>query len=92
MAVEGSVPVNGVIVPHLVVRDAAEALAFYEKAFGATVLFYLTIAGLIVPSILISLGIGLMFNVIRLASVDVAGCCAGRGGDRVPRAASGASA
>jgi uncharacterized glyoxalase superfamily protein PhnB len=39
MAVEGSVPVNGVIVPHLVVRDAAEALAFYEKAFGATVLF-----------------------------------------------------
>ena len=39
MAVEGSVPANGVIVPHLVVRDAAEALAFYEKAFGATVLF-----------------------------------------------------
>lgn len=39
MAVEGSVPANGVIVPHLVVRDAAEALAFYEVAFGAKVLF-----------------------------------------------------
>ncbi len=39
MAVEGSVPANGVIVPHLVVRDAAEALAFYEQAFAATVLF-----------------------------------------------------
>ena len=39
-------------------------LAFRRKFFGATVLFYLTIAGLIVPSILISLGIGLMFNVV----------------------------
>lgn len=39
MAVEGSVPQLGVIVPHLVVRDTAEALAFYERAFGATVLY-----------------------------------------------------
>jgi len=39
MAVEGSVPTPGVVVPHLVVRDAAQALDFYEKAFGATLLF-----------------------------------------------------
>ena len=39
MAVEGSVPALGVVVPHLVVRDAAEALAFYALAFGATVLY-----------------------------------------------------
>ncbi len=39
MAVEGSMPVPGVIVPHLVVRDAAEAVEFYERAFGATILF-----------------------------------------------------
>ncbi len=39
MAVEGSVPASGVIVPHLVVRDTAEALAFYEQAFGAVVLY-----------------------------------------------------
>lgn len=39
MAVKGSVPAQGVIVPHLVVRDAAEALAFYTSAFGATVLY-----------------------------------------------------
>ena len=39
MAVEGSVPQLGVIVPHLVVRDTAEALSFYERAFGATVLY-----------------------------------------------------
>jgi PhnB protein len=39
MVVEGSVPIPGVIVPHLVVRDAAEALAFYTQAFAATVLY-----------------------------------------------------
>lgn len=39
MAVEGSVPTPGVIVPHLVVRDAAEAVGFYERAFGARVLY-----------------------------------------------------
>jgi putative spermidine/putrescine transport system permease protein len=41
-------------------------LAFRRKFFGATVLFYLTIASLIVPSILVSLGIGLMFSVAGL--------------------------
>jgi uncharacterized glyoxalase superfamily protein PhnB len=39
MAVEGSVPLPGVIVPHLVVRDAAEAVDFYGRAFAATVLY-----------------------------------------------------
>jgi PhnB protein len=39
MAVKGSVPLPGVIVPHLVVRDAAEAVDFYSRAFGATVLY-----------------------------------------------------
>lgn len=39
MAVEGSVPQPGVIVPHLVVRNTAEALSFYQRAFNATVLY-----------------------------------------------------
>ena len=39
MAVEGSVPYMGQIVPHLVVRDTQEALAFYERAFGAKLLY-----------------------------------------------------
>jgi PhnB protein len=39
MAIEGSVPTPGVIVPHVVVADAATALAFYQRAFGAKVLF-----------------------------------------------------
>ena len=39
MAVEGSVPSLGVIVPHLVVRNTGDALAFYQRAFGATLLY-----------------------------------------------------
>lgn len=39
MAIEGSVPGLGQIVPHLVVRNAAEAVLFYQRAFGAEVMF-----------------------------------------------------
>ena len=39
MAVKGSVPQEGVIVPHLVVADAAAAVDFYVKAFGAEILY-----------------------------------------------------
>lgn len=39
MAVEGSVPLPGVVVAHLVVRDTKEALAFYERVFEATLLY-----------------------------------------------------
>jgi PhnB protein len=39
MAVRGSVPTAGIIVPHLVVRDAAEAVSFYTRAFAAQVLY-----------------------------------------------------
>jgi putative spermidine/putrescine transport system permease protein len=37
-------------------------LAFRRKFIGATALFYLSIASLVVPSIIISLGIGVMFQ------------------------------
>jgi PhnB protein len=39
MAIRGSVPTPGIIVPHLVVRDAAEAASFYTRAFAAEVLY-----------------------------------------------------
>jgi PhnB protein len=39
MAVEGSVPEEGIVVPHLVVTDAAVAVEFYTRAFAAKVLF-----------------------------------------------------
>ena len=49
-----------------VVISLLAGLAFRRRFRGATALFYLTVASLIVPSILISLGIGLMFNVAGL--------------------------
>ena len=39
MAIKGSVPAEGAIVPHLVVSDAAAAAEFYERAFSAKVLY-----------------------------------------------------
>jgi putative spermidine/putrescine transport system permease protein len=41
-------------------------LAFRKRFAGAGVIFYLAIASLIVPSILISLGIGLLFRVLGI--------------------------
>jgi putative spermidine/putrescine transport system permease protein len=49
-----------------VVVSLLAGLAFRRRFFGATVLFYLSVASLIVPSILISLGIGLAFQVLGI--------------------------
>jgi putative spermidine/putrescine transport system permease protein len=43
-------------------------LAFRKRFVGSALVFYLAIASLIVPSILISLGIGLLFRVLDLES------------------------
>jgi putative spermidine/putrescine transport system permease protein len=45
-----------------VVLSLAAGLAFRRRFMGATFVFYLTVASLIVPSILITLGIGLLFD------------------------------
>lgn len=45
-----------------VVVSLAAGLAFRRSFKGAALVFYLTVASLIVPSILITLGIGLMFD------------------------------
>jgi putative spermidine/putrescine transport system permease protein len=45
-----------------VVVSLLAGLAFRRKFFGATALFYLAIASLVVPSIIISLGIGVVFQ------------------------------
>jgi putative spermidine/putrescine transport system permease protein len=47
-----------------VLASFSAGLAFRTRFRGATLLFYLAIASLIVPSILISLGIGLLFRVL----------------------------
>jgi putative spermidine/putrescine transport system permease protein len=45
-----------------VVVSLLAGLAFRRRFLGATALFYLTVASLVVPSIIISLGIGVMFQ------------------------------
>jgi putative spermidine/putrescine transport system permease protein len=42
------------------------ALAFRQRFRGSNVIFYLTIASLIVPSVLVSLGIGIAFQVLGI--------------------------
>ncbi len=49
-----------------VVVSLLGGLAFRRRFFGSTPLFYLTVASLVVPSILVSLGIGLLFQVTGL--------------------------
>ncbi|MEM8837077.1 MAG: ABC transporter permease [Pseudomonadota bacterium] len=47
-----------------IVFSVMGGLAFREKFRGSGFLFYLIIASLIIPSILISLGVGLIFNIV----------------------------
>ncbi len=49
-----------------VVLSVMGGLAYRRHFRGSSVLFYLVIASLIVPSILVSLGVGLIFNIVDL--------------------------
>jgi putative spermidine/putrescine transport system permease protein len=50
-----------------VLLSLAAGLAFRKKFVGADALFYVTVASLIMPSIIVSLGIGLQFRLIDAA-------------------------
>ena len=39
MSIQGARPVTPQVTAHLIVRDITSAIAFYQRAFGATVLF-----------------------------------------------------
>lgn len=49
-----------------VVLSVMGGLAFRKKFRGANLLFYAVISSLIIPSILVSLGVGLIFNILDL--------------------------
>jgi len=51
-----------VVMVTTVVFSVAGGLAFRRKFLGSTPLFYLVIASLVIPSILVSLGVGLIFS------------------------------
>ena len=49
-----------------VVVSLLAGLAFRRKFWGATPLFYLAVASLVVPSIIVSLGIGVLFQQVGI--------------------------
>ena len=61
-----SIKLGLVVMAVTLVASVSAGMAFRRRFRGATFLFYLAIASLIVPSILVSLGIGLMFNILDL--------------------------
>lgn len=71
-----SLILGGIVTVITVVVSFMAGLAFRRRFPGSTALFYLAVASLIVPSVLISLGIGLMF---RLIGVDPAWWSSGLG-------------
>jgi putative spermidine/putrescine transport system permease protein len=58
-----SLALGAIVMGLTVVISLLAGLAFRHRFRGATALFYLVVASLIVPSILVSLGIGLMFSI-----------------------------
>lgn len=59
-----SIRLGLVVMVFTVVLSVLAGLAFRKRFAGATLLFYLVVASLIVPSIVVSLGIGLEFRLI----------------------------
>jgi putative spermidine/putrescine transport system permease protein len=64
-ALKRSLVLGVVVMIVTMVVSFSAGLAFRSRFRGSSILFYLAIASLIVPSILISLGIGLLFRVLE---------------------------
>jgi putative spermidine/putrescine transport system permease protein len=69
---------GGVVMAFTVVLSVAAGLAFRKKLRGGDALFYVSVASLIMPSIIVSLGIGLQF---RLVDTGAKWTLAALGGD-----------
>jgi putative spermidine/putrescine transport system permease protein len=59
-----SLLLGAVVMAFTVVLSVLAGLAFRKKLSGGNLLFYVTVASLIMPSIIVSLGIGLQFRLI----------------------------
>ena len=59
-----SLMLGAVVMAFTVVLSVLAGLAFRKKLRGGNALFYVTVASLIMPSIIVSLGIGLQFRLI----------------------------
>ncbi|HTT79801.1 MAG TPA: ABC transporter permease [Stellaceae bacterium] len=65
-SVERSLALGLMVMTATVVISLAAGLAYRKRFRGDAALFYVTVASLVVPSILISLGIGLMFSALDI--------------------------
>ena len=63
-AFQRSLLLGGVVMLLTVVFSVLAGLAFRKKLHGGNALFYVTVASLIMPSIIVSLGIGLQFRLL----------------------------
>jgi putative spermidine/putrescine transport system permease protein len=63
-ALRRSLALGAVVMVLTVLLSLSAGLAFRKKLAGGDVLFYVTVASLIMPSIIVSLGIGLQFRII----------------------------
>ncbi|MEO8024091.1 ABC transporter permease [Polaromonas sp.] len=59
-----SLMLGGVVMLFTVVLSVLAGLAFRKKLSGGNALFFITVASLIMPSIIVSLGIGLQFRLL----------------------------
>lgn len=63
-ALRRSLGLGAVVMALTVLMSLLAGLAFRKKLVGANLLFYVTVASLIMPSIIVSLGIGLQFRLL----------------------------
>ena len=63
-AMRRSLMLGAVVMAFTVVLSVLAGLAFRKKLAGANALFFITVASLIMPSIIVSLGIGLEFRLL----------------------------
>ena len=63
-ALRRSLALGAVVMVLTVLLALGAGLAFRKKLIGANLLFYVTVASLIMPSIIVSLGIGLQFRLL----------------------------
>jgi putative spermidine/putrescine transport system permease protein len=78
-ALRRSLLLGAVVMLFTVLLSLSAGLAFRKKLVGGNVLFYVTVASLIMPSIIVSLGIGLQFRLIDAAikwALEAAGATA----------------
>jgi putative spermidine/putrescine transport system permease protein len=66
-ALRRSLLLGGVVMALTIVLSLAAGLAFRKKLKGGNALFYVTVASLIMPSLIVSLGIGLQFRMLDTA-------------------------